>query len=193
MENPIYTENINLSAFPDFLTNGLFNFDVDTSGRTGIIEIIFTAVNHDNYPTSIGINLHEDNDPPVLSLAAIESNNSTNTDFAKVGDTVTLYINIADPKSGIMDPPIVVISGQTATVNDLGNNQYTATYVMQAGDTGGIINFTIDYTDAAGNPAAQATATTNGSTVTFHEGPPSLTSVTLTSDNTNPLWAKVVL
>jgi hypothetical protein len=43
---------------------------------------------------------------------------------------------------------------------------------MQSGDTEGVIPFTIDFTDAAGNPGTQVTAVTTGGNVTFDKTAP---------------------
>lgn len=46
---------------------------------------------------------------------------------------------------------------------------------MVSGDTNGVITFTIDFTDIAGNVGTQVTTTTNGSSVTFDKTAPTAT------------------
>jgi hypothetical protein len=54
-----------------------------------------------------------------------------------------------------------------------------------------MVPFTINYSDLAGNSQAQVTGATDGSSVTFDNTAPSLTSVHIASNNGNSSWARV--
>ena len=126
----------------------------DTAGRPG------------NQVTEItsGSNVIFDKTPPVLSDVTITSSNTDPT-VANVGDTVTLSFTASEELSEL---PVVTIAAQYADeVVDLGNNNYSATRVMQEGDPEGIVEFTIDYSDLAGNAGIQVTNITSGSDVIF--------------------------
>ena len=61
---------------------------------------------------------------------------------------------------------------------------YTTTYTVGSSDSGSV-TFTLDATDTAGNDATQVTSTTNSSAVTVDTTVPTITSVSLSSDNLN--------
>jgi PKD repeat protein len=103
---------------------------------------------------------------PTLTAVSIASDNADPT-LAIVLDTVTISFTAGEPLTAL---PVVTIDGKVAdAVNDLTSNNYTATRVMQVGDTVGLIAFTVDFTDAAGNAGTQVTATTDSSSVTFEK------------------------
>ena len=94
--------------------------------------------------------------PPTLNPVSITSNNADPL-FARVGDTVTLTFTADE---AIM-APTVMIDGNAADTVVGGPTVWTATRVMQTGDTEAVIAFTIDFSDLAGNPGVQVTATTD--------------------------------
>jgi flagellar hook assembly protein FlgD len=103
----------------------------------------------------------------------------TDPSIARVGNTVTLSFSSSEPLSA---PPTVTIDGNPAdAVNDLGANNYTAFRLMQAGDTEGMVSFSIDFNDTMGNPGVQVTDTTDSSTVILDLSDPSVTGVDATS------------
>ncbi|MFY9328019.1 MAG: hypothetical protein WAO76_08385, partial [Georgfuchsia sp.] len=128
-----------------------------------------------------------DRTAPTIPTATIASNN-TNPALAKVGDIVTLSFTTNDLNG--VQTPVVTIAGGAAAVSG-GPNSWTATRTMLAGDATGVVAFTINVNDVAGNAAAQSTTTTNGSSVTFDKTPPTLTTVTISSNNANTALAKV--
>ncbi len=102
--------------------------------------------------------------PPALSSVTMSSDNQTNASQATVGDTVTLGFTASEAIS----LPAVTIDGNAAdSVYNLTGNQWTASRVMQQGDTDGRLAFTIDYSDMDGNDGTRATATTDGSSVFY--------------------------
>ncbi|MDD3976134.1 MAG: Ig-like domain-containing protein [Candidatus ainarchaeum sp.] len=117
-----------------------------------------------------------DNTLPTLSSVTIESNNS-NTAYAKVGDVVTLSFTASEN----LQTPTVTIAGYSVGAI-LSEGSYIAEYTLVSGDAEGIISFTIDFTDTAGNEGSQVTTTTNESSVTFDKTIPIISSVVLGSD-----------
>ena len=59
-----------------------------------------------------------------------------------------------------------------------------------SGDTAGAVSFTIDGTDIAGNALEQVTSATDGSSVTYDDESPTLSAVSISSDNAAATWAK---
>jgi hypothetical protein len=117
---------------------------------------------------------------PTLIAVHIESNN-TDITLAKVGDTVTVTFTTSE---ALIANPVVTIDGKAAdAVTNLGGNNYSATRVMQAGDTQGVVALSIDYTDALGNAGGQVTSTTDASSVSFDESVPGVTDVSSTTPN----------
>ena len=107
-----------------------------------------------------------DANTPTLESVSIISNNP-NSSYAKVGDTVTL--SFASNES--IATPTVTIDGQPATVAG-GPVTWTATYQFVGGENEGVIPFTIDFTDIAGNAITTVTSTTDSSEVTYDETAP---------------------
>jgi len=110
---------------------------------------------------------------PTLTTVSIASNNS-DTSKAKVGDTVTLTIVSSEALSG---NPVVTIDGNAATESTSDSTHYTATYILQTGDTEGALTFAIDFEDVATNGGTTVTGVTDGTAVTFDETVPTLSSI----------------
>ena len=122
---------------------------------------------------------------PTLSAVSIASDNS-DASLAMVGDEVTLSITAVET----IQTPTVTIAGNNATVSGSGTS-WSATYTLQAGDSEGAIGFTVDFDDAAGNTGTQVTTTTNSSSVSFDETVPTLSAVSIASDNSDASLAMV--
>lgn len=124
---------------------------------------------------------------PTLSSVSIASDNA-NTAFAKVGDEVTLTFT----SSEVIGTPTVTIGGNTAAVSG-SDTSWSATYTMVEGDTEGVIAFTIDFADVAGNDGTTvAEVTDGGGSVTFDETAPVLAEVTPVADPTNDITPSYV-
>ncbi len=117
---------------------------------------------------------------PTLPRVTIESNNQSNKEFAKVGDTITVSIMA----SRNIQTPIVIIAGTPATVTGSGYT-YVATYTVEEETTEGVAGINITYVDEAGNTGIPVTATTNSSTVTVEKAVPTLSTVRIVSNNVN--------
>ncbi|MFA6006593.1 MAG: hypothetical protein WC764_02600 [Candidatus Paceibacterota bacterium] len=136
---------------------------------------------------SSGSNVVFDKTAPTLSSVAMVSNNASTT-LAKSGNIITLSFTSSEP---IQNPSTTVIAGHLATVTGSGTT-WTATYTMSTGSqSDGPVTFTIDFKDKAGNDGTTVSATTDSSAVTFDKTAPTLSSVSIASDNASTSLAKV--
>jgi hypothetical protein len=118
-------------------------------------------------------------DKAIPTATVTMTSNNTNPAYAKVGDVVTLTIVTNEDTQNVVGN----IDGQAmATVAGIDDKHWTTTYTMQAGDTDGLLEFTLDFDDLAGNPATQIVAVTSGTAVTFDEVVPTLSSAVRNND-----------
>ncbi|MFY0602143.1 MAG: DUF4347 domain-containing protein [Cyclobacteriaceae bacterium] len=126
---------------------------------------------------------------PTLNPVALASSQTASEDYVDAshgtaGNLITLSFTADDDLSGA---PVVGLSiggtAVTATVNTGSAPNYTATYTLLGTENNGAVTFTIDFTDDAGNDGTQVTATTDGSSIEADFIAPTLTAVTLISDN----------
>ncbi|HEY4498979.1 MAG TPA: polysaccharide deacetylase family protein [Candidatus Paceibacterota bacterium] len=109
--------------------------------------------------------------PPEITGEVTISSNNANPAIAKIGDTVSVTFAVSEQVS----TPTVTIAGQPATISGSGAGPFTATYVLLDSDLDGLVTFTIDFTDLAGNAGVQVTATTDASSVTYDGTAPVVT------------------
>ncbi|MGV3663901.1 MAG: HYR domain-containing protein [Prosthecobacter sp.] len=123
---------------------------------------------------------------PTITSHAMGSSNLQYWDAAKVGDTIRLTIQGSEPIY-----PNVTIAGRPAD-NVVTSNGivWIATLIVSAGDREGLVEWTLDYKDLAGNSGPRLTGPTPGNYVTIDNQPPTLTMVRMVSENANPAWAK---
>ncbi|HKK61100.1 MAG TPA: Ig-like domain-containing protein, partial [Bacteroidales bacterium] len=112
-----------------------------------------------------------DKTPPTLALTSppinIVSDNSNNTSFAKAGDNITLTFKSSD-NNELLKNVEVLIEGKSAVITTLDSLAFKAEYTMPAtGIPEGVLDFTIDFQDLAGNDGVQVTSTSDGSQVTY--------------------------
>ena len=88
--------------------------------------------------------------------------------------------------------PTVFIAGRSATVAAVGGSatNYTASITTNSTDTQGNVAISIAFSDLAGNSGDAVTATTNSSSVIYDRAVPTLSAVTVTSNNDNSAYAK---
>jgi gliding motility-associated-like protein len=122
---------------------------------------------------------------PTLTSVVIASNNS-NTALAFTGDIITL--NLVSDET--IATPTVTIAGAAATVTNTGANNWKATRTITGAEAGGAIAFNIAFSDITGNAGTPVTATTNNSSVVHDKTAPTLTSVSIASNNANTGFAK---
>ena len=129
-----------------------------------------------------------DRTAPTLSMVHIESNNTNNILIAIEGDEVYLTFTPEEPL--IMDSIVVTIGGEATTLTE-SDGTYTATLVMSGDEPEGILDFTIDFKDRAGNPGIQVTTTTDESYVNHDVYPPEIETTSIASNGADTSWAKV--
>lgn len=90
-----------------------------------------------------------------------------------------------------MSIPTVTIAGKTATVTNIGGNNYTATYTLTATETQGSATLAIDFADLAPvpNSATQVTSVSDTSSVTIDTASPIISS--LVANTNSPLSAAI--
>jgi len=122
-------------------------------------------------------NVTFDNVIPTLTTVTIASNNANPT-LAKANDMITLTIVASE---NLTAKPTITIAthviGAGVIVQGIDAQHWTATYIIVNGDIEGTIPFTIDFTDIATNPGVQVIATTNVSSVTFDNTPPTAPTI----------------
>ena len=124
---------------------------------------------------------------PGATTVTIASNNA-NTAIATTGDVITVSFTVDDE---MLATPTATIDSIGATVTvDGAHPNYKATHTATGTTTEGLVTFTLDFTDEAGNPATQVAAVTDTSLVSVDRTPPTATSVTIVSDNANTRKAK---
>ncbi len=165
--------------------------DVDGSAVTFTIDFTDWATNAGTQVTatddSSAVTVYQptlDTTPPILTVVSIESNNSNDTTMATLGNTITLSFTSDED----IETPTVTINTVTATVVPAvagSTTSWSATKAITAADNDGAVEFTIDFTDLATNDGIQVTSITTGSSVTVDQTAPTLTAVSIESNNTN--------
>ena len=109
---------------------------------------------------------------PKLIYVSIESSNDDPA-TATVSDTILLNFT-AD--SDFENDPYVQINGIPCTIDNLGERNWAAYYIVTETDPDGPIEFTIDFTDVNGIEGLTVKETTDGSTVIVdNSDPPNFT------------------
>ena len=129
-----------------------------------------------------------DRTAPTLDLVHIESNNENNTLIAIGGNEI--YLTFTPDEPLILDSIVVTIAGLATNLTE-SDGSYTATLTLTGSEPEGILEYTIDFKDRAGNPGIQVTATTDGSYVNHDIYPPEIEIASITSNNPDSSWAKV--
>jgi len=127
--------------------------------------------------------LDVDTTAPTATPVTITSSNA-NSSYAKIGDTLTISFSASET---IQSVDVYIDGNEADTLTNPSGNNWVATRVMQTGDTAGVITFTIDFEDEAGNTATQITSTTDASAVIFDETAPSGYTVSIDQAYINTL------
>ena len=161
------------------LGNGTWSDSVTLTNAQGAHAISAVESGSGNtLSTSDPVTYTVDTLAPTVTEVTESSNNATHT-LAKAGDVITETFTATDTVSG------VTIDGVAATVHHGVGNNYTATYTVQAGDTG-LAGVSITATDAAGN----VTTTPVVGTVTIDTDAPVITLAGEASSNATTTLAK---
>ena len=95
----------------------------------------------------------------------------------------------------ISTPTVTFASGGSSingnvTVQNTSGNTWTAVYTADANDAAGSITFNISFRDSTGNTGTAITATTDGTNVTTDTTAPTLSGVSISSNNESNTLAK---
>ena len=122
---------------------------------------------------------------PSLTTVSIASDRSPGT-FAKDGDVVTLTMVanevISEPVVTFKSGGVAITDTSIDYVNTTGNT-WTAKYTADEDDTDGEVTFSAAITDLAGNLDTFTTVTSGGGSVTFDDTPPTVSDVSIESNN----------
>ncbi len=158
-----FTDNLNTTYT---VTYTVLSGHTDRAAGTVPVSVVLTDdadLPNSNAPftTPVVNTLAIDANVPTLTSTHIQSDN-LNNQYAKTGDTITLTFTSSEAVS----TPIVTIAGNAAVVVG-GPTSWTATYTTTGVEAKGLIPFTIDFSDTAGNSGTQVIATSDVSSVTF--------------------------
>lgn len=124
---------------------------------------------------------------PVLNPVTISSNNANNS-LARIGNVVTVLFTSNETLVGTS----ATIGGMPAVVSNLGGANYSATRSITGAEPEGVAAIVINFSDATGNTGtALNAAITNASSVSLDFTNPTLTPLTITSNNANTSLAKI--
>jgi len=134
--------------------------DLATVPNTAVTPVTVTAV---------------DEVAPILTSVSISSDNAKDgTAWAKEGDMVTVAFTGSEELDATS---VVTIAGESATVTNVGGNDWTATLVMDGDDPEGVITFAIDFEDVATpthNVGTQVTAVTDATSILYDRTNPTV-------------------
>ena len=160
--------------------DGLVGFEI-----SNISDLIGnTASNISTLTSGSGVTI--DKVAPSIDSVTIASNND-NSSFAKVGETIELIItadeSITSPTVEFTINEQSVADANSVTVTGNGTT-YIAEYTILSSDSEGLVGFSIsNYTDLARNNGPTVSATTDSSQVTVDNTLPTLTTVSIASNN----------
>lgn len=108
---------------------------------------------------------------PTTTSVSIVSNNTVST-AAKESDVIILSFNTNEN----IGTPTVSIAGNSAIVSG-GPQNWTATHTVLAGDTNGVVTFTINAIDTAGNSMVEVTDVSDTSSVSIDTVAPIISDI----------------
>ena len=143
-----------------------------------------------DYTTAPSGQLYYDRTHPTISTVSIASNNSIGSTVAKPLDVVTVTIAANE---NLHASPTMTVEGTAATVSQGADaTAWSGAVTMNATShsNDSEVELTVDCYDKSGNACTQATATTNGTAVSYNETAPALEDVRIYSNNGNTDYAK---
>ena len=167
------TRNLSMESEDGIIWNSIWEVDENCDG-TALAYITARDEAGNNYTRSSNQSIAF-RTSLFLDEVSIESNNY-NSDYAKVGDIVTLNFESSEK----IQKPVVTIMGHPAQVSGL-DKEWNASYRLMPYDIEGNVSFAIDFVDIQGNSGIRETATTDDSLVYFDKTSPLLLNLT---DNT---------
>lgn len=170
--NRIFTFNLSVSTPGVYIINVGAGVCSDIAGNSSLAATPFSIV--------------FDNSTPSLSSVDIVSNH-TNNKWARVGRKVTLSFTANEQIKDV----VTSIHGHNVIASTTDNLTWTASYTLIDEDDEGIISFSINYNDLAGNPGSQVNNTNFGGTnVTFDKTKPVISNVGISTNNPSGIYAK---
>ncbi|MEO6977987.1 MAG: cadherin-like beta sandwich domain-containing protein, partial [Mucilaginibacter sp.] len=146
--------------------NGNLRLDLNASG-TAIVD---GAANPVSAGFTSGQTYTIDTTPATLTSGSYFSNNGFSSQYAKVGDNITLSIGYNEPLQSLA----MTIGGNAVSVTPSnGNKNWTGVYTETSSDTEGNVPWTLSATDLAGNVRNYAN-TDFGTVLTFDKTPPAI-------------------
>ena len=155
---------------------------------SGISDLAGNTID-DVTATTDASNVSFDSILPTVTDLTIASNNNydgdNTTSLARSCDTVTVSFYTSET----IQTPVSTIAQGTAEISG-SETAWASSILMDETDPDGAVAFTVDYKDLAGNEGARATAITAGSDVTYDDTAPTISSVSIASNNAVPTLAK---
>ncbi|WP_316840693.1 MBG domain-containing protein [Pedobacter gandavensis] len=159
--------------------NGVIPFNIAYTDKAGNVGTAGTSTSDASLVTF-------DKTAPTLTSVTIASNIVSYPAYAKVGSMLTLLFTTSE----IVPTPTVTIGGVTPTVLPMGGLNWMAMYPVPPTLAEGQIPFTINFKDSFGNNGIQQSTVTTGSMVTLDKTVPTLSNVSIISNNPNTSLAK---
>jgi len=171
---------------------------IDAADDDGLVTFVISNISDtagntaSNVSTvSSGSNVTIDQTLPTLTPITISTDYTVTTE-ARINNVITLTFTASEtitPTVVIKDYQNNVLSNDTGPTNT-SSYIWEVTHTVDESDEDGPISFTIDYSDTAGNDGTQQTSTTDSTFVKINKYPPTLTTVTMTTDNAANTWGK---
>ena len=123
-----------------------------------------------------------DKTPPDIPQFTYVSDNSNLATRAKTGDVITTTMKGDEPLADLT----LTVGGNNVTETAVGgklDSVWTAEYTMLTGDAEGPVSLVFDYKDYAGNLGTTKNSTTDDAIITFDKTTPTLSTVTIASNN----------
>ena len=161
--NQQWTSNYTVPSLSDGVVALQVDFK-DYAGNSGTRQVAPISGNVVTYDGTL----------PTLGTVTLVSNNTYSSAKAKLFDELTLTINANES----IQAPVISISGTSVTPTMVVDDEnWVATYIMQAVDAEIDVPFTIDYKDLADNTGTQVVATTGGEIVNYDNTAPITTGL----------------
>ena len=150
--------------------------DTDPEGSVtfSIIVIDYAGNQATTSTTSDNSAVIIDHTKPTLTSQVLSTNGPV-AGYAGVGKTVTLTYSSSEPLWWTS----VVIAQQVATIINSTSNQFSATITINKNSVAGLVNFTIQFLDRAGNVGNNITTVSDTSFAFIETQAPFLSSVTI--------------
>ncbi len=167
----------------DLDQEGVIRFGIVVTDSVGLVSDTVSNTSDESRVTF-------DRKNPYLPWVNITSSNEVNEMVGVADDDV--YLKFIPDSALIFDSISVTISNRIAIISQsIDTLIATISIIGEGTDSAGILPFTIDFMDHAGNRGTQVTTTSDGSFVNHDVGPPEIVSVRIWSSNQDSSWSKI--